>query len=394
MGEDEAHARADPERLTLSSADGSIELAFEPLVHVQARIFLAPEQDQTSTFLVRRARPTVRAKLFEHFELVLEPELARGTPTLLRAHAAFSWADWLRLRAGLGKVPIGLEVLQSAGATVFAELGLTSQMVPHYDVGVQLEGTVLDGFLSYAVGVHNGAVLGGAGQLDPNDSKDGVVRLFLLPFRPLGVVAVSELGLGLAASLGNQAGDLPVFRTDSEQVVFRYLQAEPETRPEGVVARGRRVILAPQGYYYYGPVGLLGEYVETEQRVSLDGIEDSVLARAWQVVGSVVLGGSPSYDGVEITHAFDWRRGRWGALELAARYHQLRVDDTAFRHDLADPSEAAIGAESWTVGLHWYSAPFIGWKLDLSRTRFDWDSRVRTRPTETVLTAQVGVAAW
>jgi phosphate-selective porin OprO/OprP len=378
--------------LVLRSADGRSELAFRPMLHAQARIFLEPVTRRTDTLLVRRARPIISARLFKYSELWLEPEFGEGTVSLLEAHATLGISDWLKLRVGKVRLPLGLEYLQSENDMTFGELGLPSELIPFRDLGVELRGDVLDGFVSYAAGVYNGAPAGAQGDLDQNDSKDLGGRVMVVPLRMTDIEPLRQLGVGIGAEVGAELGPVPTFRSFSRLPFFQFVQADPVAGTAGVTALGRRVILTPQAYYYYGPVGLLAEYIDSEQRVARGTERYRVTTRAWQVSGSVVLGGSPTYRGVEVDHPLDFGAGHWGALELAGRYDELSIDDGVFAAGFASRADSAQGAREWAVGLHWYLARHVAWKFDLSRTLFVWDSDLRPRSDELVLLSQIQVA--
>jgi phosphate-selective porin OprO/OprP len=378
--------------LALTSADGQSEVALRPMVHAQVRAFLPPEEG-TLTFLVRRARPTVRAKLWKYFEVTLDPELAGSRLRLLEAHGTLAPWEFLQLKVGKGKLPLGLEYLQSISAVTFAELGLPSQLLPSRDTGAQLQGTVLDGFLSYAVGVYNGAAAGQPGDEDENRSKDVVGRVFLMPLKQAGVPALENLGLGLASSVGDQFGTVGSYATFGGTSFFRFVAANPTTGTRGAVSYGQRVIACPQGYFYYGPLGLLAEYIQSRQRFALGAENWNTTVRAWLVSGSLVIGGSARYQGVQVDHPVDPRRYQWGALELAARYDMLEVSDNMFLNGLADARTSAQTATEWVFGIHWYTAPYVALKIELGRTRFDGYRDLHLVPDETVLLGQLQVAA-
>ena len=66
----------------------------------------------------------------------------------------FSWAT---IKAGKFKTPFDLENLQDTRYTAFTELGLTGNLSPQRDVGVQLSGSLFDDIVNYAGGIFDGA---------------------------------------------------------------------------------------------------------------------------------------------------------------------------------------------------------------------------------------------
>jgi phosphate-selective porin OprO/OprP len=107
------------------------------------------------------------------------------------------------------------------------------------------------------------------------------------------------------------------------------------------------------------------------------------------VTGSYLLTGEAASDrGVRPGHAFDPSTGHWGALQLAARYSQLRVDPLAFTSGLAAAS-ASRTASAFTVAANWYPAAFIKYYATFERTSFDGGA---SRPTENVILFRTQVA--
>jgi phosphate-selective porin OprO/OprP len=281
-----------------------------------------------------------------------------------------------------------LEQLQADQYVLFNERGLPTDLVPNRDIGFQLGGDVAGGRLSYAAGIFNGVGDGrNSANADFEDHREFAGRLFAQPFKGTSLTALQNLGFGVAGSWGNtssNANGLPsAFLTDGQQQLFAYTN--------GVVANGQHWRLSPQGYYYWGPFGFLGEYVISDQRVTKGGSSASLRNTAWQVAGSWVLTGEDaSYTGVTPRHPFDPRANHWGALQLVARYADLDVDDKAFPI-YANPATSASEAKAWAVGLNWYLNKNIRVNASFSRTTFDGNingksATVVRQPEEVVFT--------
>jgi len=169
-------------------------------------------------------------------------------------------------------------------------------------------------------------------------------------------------------------GTLGGYATDGQQQFFAY---NPTT---GVVnANGEHWRLSPQGYYYYGPFGLFGEYVISNQRLSRTGAAPLSSVRlentGWEITGSYLLTGETAAykGGVNPTHPFSLSEGGWGAWQLVARYAELNVDEAAFPV-FANPATSASGAQAWSFGLNWYLNRNITLKTSFSHTTFDFVS--------------------
>ena len=388
---------AGKEGFALKSADGNFELRLRAVVQADGRFFLDDDaKNGTDTFLIRKARPILEGTLFKDFDFRLMPDFGNDSVALFDAYAEWKHWSWLKIRAGKFKPPVGLEQLQEDPYTLFAERALPTGLVPNRDIGVQLRGDLWDGVVQYQAGVFNGVADGVNGGIDNGDGKDFEGRIFLEPFKKTDIEPLQGLGFGVAGTIGHQNGslatpNLPSFKTPGQNTFSRYLTGTALTNT--VVANGQRVRVSPQGYYYWGPVGLLGEYVVSEQEVQNGAATDHLRNSAWQVAGSIVLTGErASFKGVTPRKPFDLKNGGWGALELAGRYSVLRVDPDAFP-TFASPTASAQEARAWGVGLNWYLNRNVKLVLDYEETSFDGGAAGGTdRDTERVVFTRAQVS--
>ena len=102
------------------------------------------------------------------------------------------------------------------------------------------------------------------------------------------------------------------------------------------------------------------------------GVENLKLQHtAWQTTGSFFLTGEKnSWKSVTPKKGFDPAAGTFGALELAARYSELSIDDATFP-TFANPANTPSKAKAWAVGVNWYLAKAIKVVLDYEHTTFD-----------------------
>jgi phosphate-selective porin OprO/OprP len=380
---------------SFSSADSNFVATLHGLVQVDSRTFQNDNHIQGNDgILLRRARPIFSGTVYHDFDFQFTPDFGNGTPgaasaattpSIYDAYLNYRYSPALQFEAGKFKPTVGLEYLQSDSSMFFNERSLATDLIPGRDLGFELHGDIDGGVLSYAVGVFNGV---GDGQRNTSntafqDNRELVARLFVQPFKTAGIAALQNLGLGVGGSWGassitntlglpNSTGGGSTsagFYTDGQQQFFVY---SPASGVGGVVAHGTHWRLSPQAYYYYGPFGLLGEYVISDQ-----GVENSATLRtanlqntAWQIAGGWVLTGEDAtFNGVTPRHPFDPRNGGWGALQLVARYANLDVDKAAFPI-FANPATSASEARAWAVGLNWYLNKNIRVNTSFSRTTF------------------------
>jgi len=359
--------------IVFSSADSNFVVQIHGVAQFDSRSFFHDSGiNGNDGLLLRRARPILSGTVYHDFDYNLTPEFGGGTVQILDAYLNYRYRPELQVQAGKFKSPIGLEQLQSDPNTTFNERSLATMLVPNRDLGLELHGELADGVASYAVGVFNGAPDYSSTSTNApfQDDKAGVARGFIQPWKHSGVNGLRGLGFGLAGSFeanhpntNSATGLTPGYVTDGQQKFFSYAA--------GVNARGAQWRLAPQASYYYGPLGLLGEYVISDQRVAATGQAVDLRNTAWEITGTWLLTGEDAtFNGVTPLHPFDPRNHQWGAWQLAARYGELSVDNHVFAGGLSDSTKYASGARAWSVGLDWFLNRNIRANLSYSRTTF------------------------
>lgn len=380
---------------SIKSADGKFSIRFRGLVQTDGRFFLSDSAvPVTNTFLVRRARPILEVVVGKYLEFRLQPDFAQGTTTLFDAYSDVKVSPAFAVRVGKFKPPIDLERLQSASDIVFAERALATNLAPNRDIGLQLSGDLSAGLFGWQAGIFNGMPDLGNGDGDVSDAKDFVGRVFIQPFK---TGSLAGLGVGVAGSTGIERGTtaapaLASYRTPGQQTWFRY--ASSTTTPtSNVFADGRRSRLAPQAYFYTGPLGLHGEYIQSYQTVSRATFATVKLKHtAWQATGSYFLTGEKnSYRSASPKKPFDPKAGTFGAVELAARYSELAIDDATFPN-YASAASTPSKAKAWAVGIDWYLARAIKLAADYEHTTFTGGTATGDRKAENFVVTRVQYA--
>lgn len=378
LNQEEAAAKA-KDATTVSASEkgfsfkkGDFELKLRGLFQTDARIFVEDDGAFDDTFLFRRLRPTFEGSLGRLVGFRLTPEFAGDSATVVDAYFDLKFSPAATLRAGKVKGPVGLERLQSGGATAFIERGFPTELAPNRDIGVQLQGDLFGNTLNYIVGYYNGVADGrDAATRDVDNRKEVGLRVFAEPFKN-GGSALAGLGFGIGGTRGSKFGTevgtggvLPQYRTPGQNTFFKYAT--------DVAANGDHTRISPQAYWYVGSLGLLTEYIESEQTVALADVEEDVRNTAWQVATSYVLTGEDaSFRGVtKPAQPFTLGDEGWGAFELTARYGELSIDDAAFDAGLASVNSSAREARSLGVGTNWYLNQNVKIVLNYTQTEFD-----------------------
>lgn len=347
-------------------------------------------------WIMRKARPWIEGTLFGWIDYRLTPEFATttsniatvssgtttvnnsttlGTPEVIDAYFDAKFAPWAKVRVGKFKPFVGLARLQSDVDGKFLEHSfVTANLLPQRDVGASLWGDVLDGKLSYAIGYSNGVIDGGdqSVAIDNNNDKEFTARIFAQPFKGNGSV-LSGLGVGIAGTTIQQQGSttstqLPSYKSFSQNNFFSY--------SSGAFADGRRTRVSPQGYFYYGPFGVLAEYAWEDQEVTRSTAHQTLKHDAWQATFSYILTGEESsYGGVKPKQPFSPNGGGLGAWEVVARISQMNIDDDTFlgasATRMASIATAAREAKAWGVGVNWYLNNYTRLTLDYENTSFE-----------------------
>lgn len=372
---------------------GDYEIKFNALAQIDGRFFLDDDGAFRDGFQARRLRPTIQGTLGKLVAFRFTPEFAGGGfgdasgNSIVDAYFDLKFSPYASVRVGKQKGPIGLERLQSGGSIELIERGFPTELVPNRDLGVLVYGEALQSTVSYSVGLFNGTADGRDVSTLDDGLKEVEGRIFLEPFKnEYGFF--KGLGFGIAGSSGakdsqptvpttanpaNANATLARLRTPGQNTFFTYDGA-------GVFASGKHTRYSPQAYFYYNNLGLLGEYVVSEQDITRGGTEKSIKNDAYSITASYVLTGEDaSYKGVKPSSPFTVGAEGWGAVEVVARFGELDVDNAAFAgvatgntaDRLANPEAQASKATSYGVGINWYLNSNAKLSADYNETSFD-----------------------
>ncbi len=415
-----AIVKVGPSGFFLQSADGKNVIRLRGILNVDGRYFVDGITPTTAdTFVLRKVRPYVEGTLNGIYDFRLQPEFGGGKAIILDAYVAARFKPWFIVTAGKFKNPVGLERLQTEAYNKFVELGFPSSLVPNRDIGVQFSGSVWNGTVNYALAYTNGVIDGNGAENNPTADTDmdgkheTSARVFVLPFVNSSNFYLRGFGIGMAGSSGSNAGSatlmtvgtvnaattavviantnswLPSYRTSAQQSFFNYRGDTANTTAvnEATFADGIHTRLSPQAYYYYGPFGLLGEYVSSKQAVTRHltaTVNNSATLKntAWQVAASLFLTGEEAqYNNVTPLSHFSIGKPGSGAWEIAVRYQQLNVDDAAFAdgtNSFADPTKSPSAAKGYSAALNWYLNQNVRWTLEYDQTKFTGGAGILT----------------
>ncbi len=410
---EQQHALAMPivkvsdEGFFLSSPNHDYNIGFGGIIQGDGRFFTSgDDKNGGSTFFLNRVRPILTGAVAKYYNFNITPDFGQGKVTLQDAYLNITYWDYASLRAGKFKAPLDLERLQSDRDLEFSERSEIQNLVPNRDTGFSLHGRLLDGRVFYDAALMNGVPNNTAADttdIDNNDGKDFVGRIFATPFELTENRWLKGLGFGFAGSYGDERGSTTsVYKTYGMSTWFSY--------NSGVTASGLRARIEPQAYYYVGPFGLMAEYAQDEHSLNLFTTNgagapfkkpvsktDTFTDTGYFAQASYLLTGEDaSYGWVKPYHPFDPRNGWWGGWELAARISNVAAQTRQFQLGFANPSVAAKTATEFALGVNWYLNSNIKWQWDYANTFFDGGAGTtvapKDRPNESVFESQLQIS--
>jgi phosphate-selective porin OprO/OprP len=145
------------------------------------------------------------------------------------------------------------------------------------------------------------------------------------------------------------------------------------------------------GYYYRGPVGVLAEYVHAREPVRLMSSHELLKHSAWQIAASAALtpGDQPTAKSIKPKKPLDPQKGTWGAVEVAGRYSELRLDPDAFAAGIAKAATSVERAREFTIGGNWYFNEYLKLQLDYSFTSFTSHDEAIEFPGEHLIATRI-----
>jgi phosphate-selective porin OprO/OprP len=92
----------------------------------------------------------------------------------------------------------------------------------------------------------------------------------------------------------------------------------------------------------------------------------------------VVIGGRNGYNGATPNQNLDLKNGTWGALEIAARWNYLKIDDATFGNSAdatqpqySDPTKNNVSkAQAFAGAVNYVASRAVRLAVDFEQTRF------------------------
>jgi phosphate-selective porin OprO and OprP len=373
----------------ISTDDHANQLHIHGYVQADNRMFSNNVNGQElDTFLFRRLRPLFEGTLFNAPDFRFMPDFGQSNQQIQELYLELKSIPFAKLRVGKFKEPIGLEVLRSDRNLTFAERSMASDLIPLRYIGAQVADSIFSDSITYAIGYFNGSNDGSNGVFTEwAHGNEAAGRLFFRPFATTGVTAIRQFGIGVAGSTGDTRGTHRwVENRGTEHILqvplygFNEWAAHPRRASSLLLRRSPRST---------------DRVCDLSQDVLNQKITHRVRNEAWQVAGSVMLTGEKNgYDAIRPRNSFDPTSGfrHLGAVEIAARFSQVRIDNDAFPL-LANPKTAAQRAREQAIGANWYLNRYVKLTTDYEHTTFRMSStKVTPLHAENVLMSRIQLA--
>lgn len=331
-----------------------LRVDFRAKIQTDFRGYSPELETEEGLFQLHRARIGVEGRFLKHFEFEVEREL-RETQTPWRdVYVNFRYFRRFQIKAGRYKVPFGREQLTGATDLDFVYRSLiASYLAPARDLGIMVHGRLFNRGLSYDVGLFKQD----GDKARTSDNRGTGERTFAgrLTGQPLRLLSAPALVKNLEVGGAFTSSPVPEGlkglrgRTIAEETFFPH-----------VYVRGPRLRLGAEMSWMPGPFSLQGEFIHVQEERRGQGLRGEnlpdLISRGWYLTGTWVVTGEKKVQDLAPRKEFLTGRGA-GALELAARYEQLRFGSGAHPgRPFRGPRAANILGNSdraWTFGLTW-----------------------------------------
>lgn len=304
---------------------------------------------------IRRARFGFEGTAYKRFKWRVDAEYVKGTVNLLDAYIAYAINPKLSVTVGQHKAPYGLEANTADAVNTFFERSLASNTFgavgAERRVGLSLAYNTDK--LNATVGIFGGA----EGVTRNGTTKDEPYSVNArVTFDPvLDTGRVVHLGAS-AYHVSHIAGDAI---TLSDRPNVRVDDGRLFSVPLTNIQSGD--YLGAEGAVVFGPFSVQGEYgaLKLDRTGTLPSLDFS----GFNIAGSFfITGESRSFKGGNVDKLkpfadFDPANGKWGAVELAARYDEIDLTDSGLAAVNATSNPNGRKAHTWTGAVNWYFNP-------------------------------------
>jgi len=317
--------------LTFKSADGDFSLRLGGRVHADAAWFSDDSDDvlndDSRDAEFRRARLFVSGKVLEDWRYRFEYDFAADDDYRIKA----AWVGYngfkpFTIRAGNVLEPFSLEAMTSSNNITFMERALPKAFTQNYKLGI-LMNTYGDNWTA-AAGLFDGNIQNGS-----NDGWGVAARVTGAPVRS------KRRLLHIGAALEYREPDEVNYSTRPEANL-----ADRLTRTGTLHDVDNTITAGLESAAVYNSFSLQGEYMQVSVERNKQRSEPDF--SGWYVYGSwFATGEYRRYNAKKGAFKQIRPKSRYGALEIAARYSEI---------DLEDENITGGEEDNITLGVNWY----------------------------------------
>ena len=366
--EKEARATLDQKGFNVRSADDGYAIKIGGRLHAQGAMHLNDDNfstvDPTDGTELRRARMEMSGKIAHDWRWAAEADFANNGTRILDFWLSYRGWDNVAITAGHQKQPYSLSLEMSSNDIAYVERSIDNALVvPFVDraIGVRVD-THGDNWF-FAGGLF-GESVGPTDETDPDGNEGwGAAGRFI--YAPV-ITDNSVVHLGVRGAHRLPADNRQTVRIRDETHNFSNLRIVDTGNIRNVDST---TLFGPEIGLSFGPFTLLGEYnVAQFDREVGSTLEFS----SWHVGVNWLFGAAPYAKAYKIDSGefkrpvplrdFSVDGGGWGALELAARYASI---------DLNDGNVIGGTEDTATFAANWYINNNV-------RLMFDWTHVLET----------------
>ena len=335
---------------------------------------------------VHRMRVGIEGHLFNHFEYEVEyelterelfdPETGTRNSAWKDAYLEVNYTSAAQVRLGKFKIPYGLDQTSSSANLDFVYRSLGGRYLSSgRDIGGMVHGRVFDRRLNYSVGIFKQD-----GENSRNSKIEGADETFAtrVTIAPLPARPALEIGGSFTTSVLANASSYPNGlrgRTVmSDYVYFAPVYVEGNRRRYGVDLDWTVRSFGARAEYMFVTDTRDGQGLSNQDLVDARG-------RSWYVLGTWVMTGEAKQRPVTPKNGGLFRGGI-GALELAARYDQLRFDSADGGEPPARTTRAVTiypnNDRVLTLGLNYYMNRWVKLQFNTMRENLEDAERSST----------------
>jgi phosphate-selective porin OprO/OprP len=377
-------------RPTLSTGDGQ-KFAVRTAVQFDAAAYneRGGPTDLNSGLNFRRARLGVEGTFAKTWNYALMAELGgSGNESAQLNQAYVEYTGWkpaglanpIRLRVGAWATPAGLEDATSFTEALFMERAAAAEVMRNIAGGDGRSGVgaFANGERWYASVALTGAPVGTPAAPEFDEQVGVMTRV---AFSPVGdkdwavhvggnfqeVLRVTDTAAGAAKVRQVRLRDRPEIRVDGTRLIDT-----GNINADGVTAYG-----AELGFFYKSlQVSAEALRMDVDRPSAFNPSFDGWYVQgAWSLTGEHRVWSSQNggFRGIKPAKNFDPAENAWGAVEIAARYSVLDLDDGAGVRGAATPAGGVRGGEQKIASavLNWYPNPVYRFQVQYQRVDID-----------------------